>query len=287
MANTVPKHSATKRDDAKSEPQLCGIVMPIAAMVDYPESHWVDVLDILKEAVVEAGLDSNLVSYTEESSLIHTTIVQNLYDNPIVICDVSGKNPNVMFELGLRLAFDKPTIIIKDDKTGYSFDTGSIEHLTYPRDLRFSKIVDFKARLSEKIVATLTKAAADPNYSTFLKHFKRVTVAKLEEKEVTGQEFVLEELKSIRRQIQRMDRSPIELRKQSSSEKVSGITMYLGDLDDSQVEKLQAQIKANLFVRGVTIDRNDKGKMLTVDFNESVPQWVADDLFTLRKSYVS
>jgi hypothetical protein len=33
------------------------------------------------------------------------------------------KNPNVMFELGMRLAFDKPAIIIKDNRTNYSFDT--------------------------------------------------------------------------------------------------------------------------------------------------------------------
>ena len=74
-------------------------------------------------------------------------IIQNLYENPGLVCDVSGKNPNVMFELGLRLAFDKPTIIVKDNKTSYSFDTSAIEHLEYPRDLRFSKIVEFKKTL--------------------------------------------------------------------------------------------------------------------------------------------
>lgn len=74
-----------------------------------------------------------------------------MYENPIVVCDVSGKNPNVMFELGIRLAFDKPTIIIKDDKTSYSFDTSPIEHLEYPRDLRYNRIEDFKSKLTDKI----------------------------------------------------------------------------------------------------------------------------------------
>src|ERR1019366_7659753 len=101
---------------------------------------------------------------------IHKTIVQNLYDNPLVICDVSSKNPNVMFELGIRLAFDKPTIIVKDDATTYSFDTASIEHIPYPRDLRFGKIVEFKAKLAGKVAATL-EASKDPGYSTFLKNF--------------------------------------------------------------------------------------------------------------------
>ena len=71
-------------------------------------------------------------------------IIENIYSSDIVICDVSCKNANVMFELGMRLAFDKPTIIIKDDSTGYSFDTSLIEHLEYPRDLRFTSIIKFK-----------------------------------------------------------------------------------------------------------------------------------------------
>ncbi|MDR3676136.1 MAG: hypothetical protein P4N24_11650 [Acidobacteriota bacterium] len=185
---------------APSTKQKCGVIMPISSIGDYPESHWADVYSIIREAVSDAGLEAGLVSYSDESSFIHKTIVQNLYDNPIVICDVSGKNPNVMFELGLRLAFDKPTIVIKDDATTYSFDTGPIEHLPYPRDLRFAKIVDFKAKLADKISATL-KASKDPNYSTFLKHFGKFTVAKLEEKEVSSQEFVMDALKSIHEEL--------------------------------------------------------------------------------------
>jgi hypothetical protein len=137
-------------------------------------------------------------------AFIHKTIIQNVYDNPVVVCDISGKNPNVMFELGLRLAFDKPTIIVKDDKTSYSFDTSAIEHLEYPRDLRFNTIVEFRQKLLEKIKATHTKATTDPNYTTFLKHFGEFTVAKLDKKELPGQEFMLEELKAIRLEINKL-----------------------------------------------------------------------------------
>ena len=75
-----------------------------------------------------------------------------------------------MFELGLRLAFDKPTIIIMDDKTTYSFDTAPIEHIGYPRDLNYHTINDFKNKLSQKIKATYQSSITD-NANTFLKHF--------------------------------------------------------------------------------------------------------------------
>lgn len=192
---------------------VCGIVMPISAIDGCSETHWAEVQSIFNEAIQEAGFEGNLVSNADEVGIIHKRIIQNLYDNPIVVCDVSGKNPNVMFELGLRLAFDKPTIIVKDDKTAYSFDTSSIEHLEYPRDLRFSSIIAFKQKLTDKIRATYSRATTDPEYTTFLKHFGEFKVAKLEEKEVSGQEFILDELKSIRSAIRRIESSPSTTRR--------------------------------------------------------------------------
>jgi hypothetical protein len=195
-----------------TEKPVCGIVMPISAIDGCTESHWSDVLEILTEAIEEAGFAANLVSNADDVGLIHKRIIQNLYDNPIVVCDVSGKNPNVMFELGLRLAFDKPTLIVKDEKTSYSFDTSGIEHVEYPRDLRFSRIVEFKQKLTEKIKATNEKAKADASFSTFLKHFGEFTVAKLEKKEVPGQEFIIEELKAIRTDIRRLEVASVPVR---------------------------------------------------------------------------
>jgi hypothetical protein len=191
------------------EISVCGVVMPISAIDGCDEGHWSDVLEIITESVEAAGFVANLVSNADEVGIIHKRIIQNLYDNPVVVCDVSGKNPNVMFELGMRLAFDKPTIIIKDDKTPYSFDTSAIEHLEYPRDLRFSKVVDFKQKLAGKIVATHERAKNDQGYTTFLKHFGEFTVAKLEKTEVTSQEYILEELKNMRTAIQRFEQRPV------------------------------------------------------------------------------
>ena len=115
-----------------------------------------------------------------------------------MVCDVSGKNPNVMFELGMRLAFDKPTIIVKDDKTAYSFDTSPIEHLGYPRDLRFAQIVEFRQQLADKIQGTYNKSKSDRTYTTFLKHFGSFSVAKVETKALDASEVVLEEVRSLK-----------------------------------------------------------------------------------------
>ena len=179
--------------------------MPISEVDGCPEAHWTEVFEIISDAIEDAGFESDLVSNADDVGIIQKRIIQNLYENPIVVCDVSGKNPNVMFELGIRLAFDKPTIIVKDSATAYSFDTAPIEHLEYPRDLRFTQIVDFKQKLSEKIAATDSKARTDPDYTTFLKHFGEFTVVKIDRKEVSGQDYIVEELRNIGAAVARLE----------------------------------------------------------------------------------
>lgn len=186
--------------EEKKEKRLpkCGIVMPISPIDSCSSEHWAEVLNIIKESVENSGFEANLVSDADDSGIIQKRIIHNLYSNEIVVCDVSGKNPNVMFELGMRLAFDKPTIIIKDDKTDYSFDTSVIEHLSYPRDLRFGRIVVFKEALKKKIQGTYEKATTDSNYTTFLKNFGEYKVAQLTEKEVSTDRYILNAIEDIR-----------------------------------------------------------------------------------------
>lgn len=196
----------------------CGIVIPIAGFNGYPEEHWRDVKEIIIDAADQAGFDAELVSYRNETTVIHKTIIQNLYTNEIVVVDVSGRNPNVMFELGMRLAFDKPTIVIKDEKTDYSFDTSPIDHLGYPSSLHYQTIKDFKGDLIRKIKATYEASQKD-GYSSFLKNFTNFTIASIENREVTPSEFILEELKSIRRDLNTIS-SPTTLIKESREDKL-------------------------------------------------------------------
>jgi hypothetical protein len=225
---------------------LCGIVMPISAVDGCSEVHWAEVLDIVQAAADAAGFEANLVSSADDVGIIQKRIIQNLYDNPIVLCDVSGRNPNVMFELGLRLAFDKPTLIIKDDKTSYAFDTSPIEHLEYPRDLRFARIVEFKERLAEKIQATHQKAQTDKHYTTFRKHFGEFKVAAVDTKEVSSQEFLLEEIKEIKamlRNFRLRDRISLANRTKSTMTAPKWISLRINGIDDNERNRILAYLK--------------------------------------------
>ena len=94
---------------------LCGIIMPIAASQGYTEEHWKNVLNIVRFAIEKTDkFDAVPVWENFKSDIIHDTIINNLLKCDIVICDISTTNPNVMYELGLRMTIKKPVVIIKN-----------------------------------------------------------------------------------------------------------------------------------------------------------------------------
>lgn len=214
------------KNEVNNERPVCGIIMPISSIDGCSNEHWNEVKNILSEAIESAGYCASLVSDADDSGIIQKRIVQNIYDNEIVVCDVSGKNPNVMFELGMRLAFDKPTIIVIDDMTNYSFDTAPIEHLSYPRDLRYFSILKFKEKLRDKISATIKKSKEDPRYTTFLKHFGEFEIAHVEKKEGSFNDVILSRLDDITHQINAIQRRNIG---------GSRVSIHREDVNDSKM----------------------------------------------------
>ena len=205
------KENETKQEQKAIEKgnPTCGIIMPISSIDNCTKEHWEEVKNILSEAISSANFKPCLVSDADDSGVIQKRIVQNIYDNDIVVCDVSCKNPNVMFELGMRLAFDKPTIIVMDDNTNYSFDTSVIEHLIYPRNLSYYAIIDFQKKLKGKLTATISKSKDDPNYTTFLKHFGEFEVAHIEKKEGSFNDILLSRIDEISLQLSRMQKQKV------------------------------------------------------------------------------
>lgn len=175
--------------------------MPISAIDGLSEGHWKDVNEILSSAIGEAGFKPFIVSNADEIGVIHKRIFQNLYELPIVICDVSCNNPNVMYELGMRIAFDKGvTIIVKDDETPFAktFDTAPIEQLVYPRDLRHNLIETFMESLTRKITATWRKFESD-DYESILSSFGKFQTVDLKTEEVSSTEYIVSRLGRIER----------------------------------------------------------------------------------------
>lgn len=198
----VNAQSTTKNN--KELNPVCGIIMPIAAMPPkYEASHWSDVRKIFDAAITNAGLTPQIVSDSFESDVIQQRIISNLYDNPVVICDVSGLNPNVMFELGMRITFKQPVIIVTDDFASIPFDTKIIEHLGYPRDLHIHQTNEFIEKLSYRIIK-LFDQKKDGSFKSFIEAFGTYDVLEPTKKVVEADQLILDRLDMLDRSIGRI-----------------------------------------------------------------------------------
>lgn len=178
-----------------------GVAIPMSATHECTKDHWDEVYKIIKSSFDAERYSINIVSKSNEMAVIQDAIVNNLYHNDIVICDVSCGNPNVMFELGMRLAFDKPTLVIKDFETPYSFDTAPIRHIEYPRSLHYQSILDFKKKLS----ATVESLLRGDDNRTFLSNFGNLTAAKVKDTELPENEFILKTLENLSKKIDNLE----------------------------------------------------------------------------------
>ena len=70
-------------------------------------------------------------------------------------CDLSSQNPNVLFELGLRQAFDKPTVLVQEVGTPRIFDIAPLRYTEYRKELRYREVLEYQAFIAQALAATL------------------------------------------------------------------------------------------------------------------------------------
>jgi hypothetical protein len=162
--------------DAIPTRSTCGIIMPISHTDDrHDEAHWAEVLNFITRAIEDAGMIAQPVWKNADYDVIQGKILKNIFDNDVIVCDVSTRNPNVMLELGMRLTTKRPTIIIAEEGTKLPFDTSIINTEFYDPNLKFSAITRFVGDLV-KLLQETTQRMAGGTYHTFLESFTFETV---------------------------------------------------------------------------------------------------------------
>jgi len=159
-----------------AERRVCGIIMPISHTDDHHTvGHWRNVLKVVEVAVGSANLIAQPVWQNGDHDVIQAKILKNLFENDIVVCDVSTRNPNVMLELGMRLTTKKPTIIIAETGTLLPFDTSVISTEFYDKNLGYVETDEFIRQLAKVLLDTCS-ALDGGSYHAYLEHFRFETV---------------------------------------------------------------------------------------------------------------
>lgn len=186
-----------------SSPPRCGVVMPISATQHHSADHWANVQTLLHRAIRTANFEPENVWEGDLNDRISKRIVASLFSHQIVVVDASDVNPNVMLELGLRLASKKPTIVVTDNIGDLPFDIRDLEALTYPSDLNILGMEKFFDDLKRMLTAKY-EASKLGTYQSYLSDVV-VEVVEPETREVTFDSAMLDRLDEINRRIARIE----------------------------------------------------------------------------------
>ena len=128
--------------------------------------------EVLKSLITPAGVQAGLTIETankEGSDVIHSTIINDLINADLVIADLTDHNLNVLFELGVRMALDKPTALIKAKGTGPIFDVdGTLRVKEYDPCLWPSTLEVDVPKLADHFRATWENRNSDMTYMKIL-----------------------------------------------------------------------------------------------------------------------
>lgn len=124
------------------EPTLASAMMPFDAGFD-------PVYDAIRQAANNAGLQCQRADDIWEHAAIIQDVVTLIDRSRIVVCDCSGRNPNVFYEAGIAHTLGREVILIAQSEHDIPFD---LRHLRY---VRYLNNVEGRAALTQALLARM------------------------------------------------------------------------------------------------------------------------------------
>jgi hypothetical protein len=109
------------------DPNLVSVMMPFDAAFD-------PVYATIAAAAETVGLKCKRADDMWESSTVIQDVFALIYDSFVVVCDFTGKNPNVFYEAGIAHTLGKHVVPITQDMADIPFDLRHHRHARYLRN---------------------------------------------------------------------------------------------------------------------------------------------------------
>ena len=107
-------------------PRLCFVLMPFSATASCSEKEWTEVFEtVLKPAIEDAGLGYECRRSEATRGNIISAIMRSLQEAYVVVADLTDRNPNVFYELGVRHAMKNRTILLAQNEGNIPSDLRS------------------------------------------------------------------------------------------------------------------------------------------------------------------
>ncbi len=238
----------------------CFIIMPISDSENYDIGHFDRVYEyLIKPAVIDAGFNPVRADDIKKTNYIIIDILKKLIDSDMAICDLSSKNPNVLYELGIRQSSNKPVTFIKDNLTERIFDIQGFRDFEYDPSLRIDTVEKERIKLVEIIKNTYNSEVKDVNSIIDLLSIKKASV----ENELR----ISPELTVILKSIENIDNKLSKLEKVKDFEFIEKKEYPIADFKSL---KIGDKVIHNRFGKGtiIDIDGNDPNLTGKVEFDD-------------------
>ncbi|MFZ6005378.1 MAG: hypothetical protein ACOYXM_15750 [Actinomycetota bacterium] len=159
------------RPTGDGDVHVCFVIMPFVERHEsHPPGFFAEVLQqLLTPAATAAGFEVK-TAIRQGSDVIQSTIVNDLLDADLVLADLTEHNPNVLFELGMRMAEDKPVVLVRAKGTGQIFDVDNLLRVAeYDPNLWPSTVSNDIPALTEHIKAGWDGREAGGSYLSILR----------------------------------------------------------------------------------------------------------------------
>lgn len=135
------------------KPRRCFVIMPFGEPFDRYYRN------IFVPAIVQAGLEPVRADSISRPSEITQDIWRNVQDATVLVADLTGRNTNVAYEVGLAHAVGQPVILVADEIGNVPFDLRSLRILLYDKNNE-QWGYDLRNRLLSSLRETLADRAA-------------------------------------------------------------------------------------------------------------------------------
>lgn len=145
-----------QQDNAPDSTSKLFVIMPFSEKTGkYPEGYFDEVFSsLIVPAASQAGYTAETANKAG-SDIIHKTIVSSIVNAELILADLTEHNPNVLFELGLAIAFKKKVAIIRAKGTNPIFDVDhSMRVLDYSPNLWKSTLEMDVIKLAQHLETT-------------------------------------------------------------------------------------------------------------------------------------
>jgi len=174
-----PPNTITLAEAGSASALKAFVIMPFLERdAKHPLGFFSEVLRSLITPAAKASGFTVRTANRQGSDLIQSTIINDLIEADLVIADLTEHNPNVMFELGVRMAEDKPVVLIKAQGTGPLFDVDNMLRVfEYSPNLWQTTIEKDYPNLRDFIKGAWDNRASEKSYMKILRGGKAKTSA--------------------------------------------------------------------------------------------------------------